>query len=358
MSSLPDVLTLDGCPLTRGQQHGRQAAGRIAAFLGDGLARLDTFLGPDIRLSDLEADIAAYGAAIERETPELYREIIGLSEGAGISMDEAVLLQVRRELAGFSRFKTSGDCTTFARTGEGAVIGQTVDLAGDLDDQVTLLKVRDAASGHCALVMSFTGLLGYLGVNDRGLAVGLNLVLAGDWRPGLPPYLAIRHLLDTCGSVDEAITCLQKLDLASSRCFMLCDGASAAFVEAMEGRLAVHRGAELTHTNHFLDPAFAPHDELNIFAQNGSRKRFEACRNWLASHGANREPESYFDLFSAEPVRVKDSGNRAVEKTVASVVLDPVNRCLHVRAGDPFGTPTVSFDMVGWGENRHECASA
>lgn len=340
------VIDLDGDPYRRGLTHGRRAQEAIRAFLDDGVARLDVFFDRRPTLRQFETELQAYGHCIRAQAPAIFREIEGLAEGAGISLTQALLLQARRELAGFSRFATAGDCTTFAQTLGRPVLGQTIDLAGDMEDQLTLLRVRDTVTGHRALVLSFTGLLGYLGVNDRGLAVGLNLVLGAAWRPGLPPYLAIRHLLDTCGSVDQALDCLGRLDLASSRCFMLCDASGAAWVEALGGGRAVRRGSRLTHTNHFLDPAFAPRDELNPFAKNGSRKRLEACSAWLDSHDDVQDPEAYFDLFSAEPVLVADIGVRSVEKTVAAVVLDPVDRRLFVRAGDPRHAKTQRFDML------------
>ena len=340
-----DVIDLKGGARARGIQLGRQSRDRIHAFLCDGLARLDAFLGKDIALKDIEDKLHRFSVEIEKEAPALFEEIRGLSEGAGISLDEALLLQLRRELIGYNRTLTSGDCTTFARSGAAPVLGQTIDLAGDLDDCVTVLRVHYEETQDTSLILSFVGLLGYLGLNSRGLAVGLNLVLAGDWGTGLPPYLAIRHLIDTCASVDEAIETLSRLNIANSRSFMLCDTTSAAFVELANGSLAVHRGHELIHANHYLDPAFEPMDELNVFARNGSRRRLEACRAWLTSLGDDCTSEDYFRMFAEEPICVSDTGKRTVEKTVAAVVMDPLNLALHVRAGDPRAGGTRSFKM-------------
>ncbi len=121
----------------------------------------------------------------------------------GLDRDLAWLLQLRRELLGYSRV-TAGDCTAYAAAG--GVLAQTVDLNGNLDDQIAVLEV--AGPPRRSLLLSFGGLLGYLGVNDAGVAVGLNLVLGGTWRPGVPPYLAIRHVLDTAESVDHAVECV------------------------------------------------------------------------------------------------------------------------------------------------------
>ena len=73
-----------------------------------------------------------------------------------------------------------------------------------------MLDIGRADHGRRSLLLSFGGLLGYLGINSDGLAIGLNLVLGGDWGPGIPPYLAIRHLLDSAGSVAEALELLAR----------------------------------------------------------------------------------------------------------------------------------------------------
>ena len=133
-------------------------------------------------------------------------------------------------------------------------------------------------------MLSFGGLLGYLGVNSDGLAIGLNLVLGGDWRPGLPPYLAIRHLLDQAGSVAEALAILPGLPLASSRSLTLCDSGSVACAEIVDNELRlVEPGGEIgVHTNHLLHPDLTPRDALNVFARNSSRLRLTAGQAALA----------------------------------------------------------------------------
>src|SRR5262249_35076104 len=151
------------------------------------------------------------------------------------------------------------------------------DLNGNLDDQVGVLAIAPAGTHRGALVLSFAGLLGYLGLNSDGLAIGINLVLGGQWRTGLPPYLAIRQLLDTAGSVAEADAVLLGLRLASARSISLCDPVMAAYVEVLDDEMRAVEALETVHTNHFLHPDLAPADELNVFARNSSLRRLDAC---------------------------------------------------------------------------------
>lgn len=336
-----------GGPFERGRQHGRTRAAALRAFLDDGLCRLNRVLPRTLTLESLRPALAAYEAEIAAATPLLAEEMRGLAEGAGITVEEAVLLQARREILGYQRIPTRGDCTTYARAGADPVLAQTVDLNGDLDDQLCVLEVGGPGSARRALVLSFAGLLGYLGVNSDGLAIGLNLVLGGEWRAGLPPYLAIRHLLDTASCVDEAIDVLRSLRLASSRSLSLCDRTKAAYAEILGDEVRVVEERVSVHTNHFLHPDLAPRDELNVFARNYSVQRLDTCRGRLAALPSGAGVEDHFALLSAPPICVEGNGDIRRERTVAAVVVRPGRGELHVRPGDPCRSATQSFALGG-----------
>ncbi|MET7301483.1 C45 family peptidase [Embleya sp. NPDC005575] len=329
-----------------GRQHGVARAESLRGFLDDGLTRLDRIVSGPVSLAALRPTLDAYRAEIETQTPLLAQELHGLAEGAGLSADEALLLQLRREIMGYHRIPTMGDCTTYARRGAaGPVLAQTVDLNGDLDDQICVLHIARSGSPRRVLVLGFGGLLGYLGVNSDGLAVGLNLVLGGEWRPGLPPYLAIRHLLDSAADVDEAVRILGGLRPASSRNLVLCDSRKTAWVEILGDQQRVTEAEVSVHTNHFLHPDFLAHDELNVFARNFSRQRLDTCTTRVAALPADAGVEEHFALLSTAPIRVQGNGDIRRERTVAAVVMRPDLGELHVRPGDPAHNRTHSFTL-------------
>jgi isopenicillin-N N-acyltransferase like protein len=366
-----------GQPFEVGYQHGRARAGALHGFIDDGLARISRLAPAPVSLESLRPALAAYGAQIAAAAPRLSEEIDGLAHGAGIPRELAVLLQVRREIIGYQRIPprgdpcggaggnplagaggnplggAGGDCTTYASLSAGPdggpVLAQTVDLNGDLDDQIAVLDVGLSGSSRRALVLSFGGLLGYLGVNSDGLAIGLNLVLGGDWHPGLPPYLAIRHLLDNAGCVDEAVDLLSHLPLASSRSLTLCDPVRAVCVEILDGTLRVVGTGQLVHANHFLHPDFTGRDELNVFARNSSLLRMKAAASGLAAFGETglgAGVEEHFALLCQPTICVAGVGDIRRERTVAAVVMVPGQRELHVRPGDPSASGTRTFRLA------------
>jgi len=329
MNDVP-LIGVSGPARERGLVHGRVLAGRLRGFLSDSLARLGYLASRPVSLTSARAAIAAHRDAVAAVLPDLAEEVDGLAAGAGISRDEAWLLQLRREILGYSRV-TAGDCTSYASIRGAPVLAQTVDLNGNLDDQIAVLAV--SGPRHRSVTLSFAGLLGYLGVNDAGVAIGLNLVLGGDWDRGVPPYLAIRHALDNADSVDQAVTILTDLPLASSRSFTVCGVDKAVCVEALGAERRVLEGKELFHTNHFLHPDFAARDEINVFAGNSSRRRLEAAR--AAGIPDANDAQGHHRLLSAAPICVPDNGDIRRERTVAAVVLRPDMGEMRLWPGDP-----------------------
>ncbi len=342
-----------------GERHGAERAAALAGFIDDSLCRLNLLLDRPVTITELTPALEAHGEVIAKAVPELAAEIEGLARGAGISREHALLLQLRSEIMGYRKVRALGGCTTYARTANTPMLAQTIDLAGDLDDQIAMLDITHPSSR--ALVLSFGGQLGYLGINSHGLAVGLNLVLGGRWRPGVPPYLAIRHLLDTAASVTEAIEILKELPIASSRNIMLCDRERAASVEILNDERRVleplpgeGEGAQIVHTNHFLHPDFAPYDEVNRFARRSSVRRFETCTDALKHLPLTATAADHMDLFTREPIRVPDNGDIRRDRTVGAVVLLPTLGELHLRPGDPAAATTQVFNLreaCGWGNS-------
>jgi isopenicillin-N N-acyltransferase like protein len=329
MNDVP-LIEVSGPARERGFIHGHSLAERLQRFLTDSLARLGYLAGRPVSLASARDAIAAHRDAVTAVLPDLAEEVDGLAAGAGIGRDEAWLLQLRREILGYSRV-TAGDCTSYASVRGAPVLAQTVDLNGNLDDQIAVLAV--SGPRHRSVTLSFAGLLGYLGVNDAGVAIGLNLVLGGDWDRGVPPYLAIRHALDNADSVDHAVTILAGLPLASSRSFTICGEDKAVCVEALGAERRVLQGKELFHANHFLHPDFAARDEINVFAGNGSRRRLQAAR--AAGIPDADDTRGHHRLLSAAPICIPDNGDIRRERTVAAVVLRPDTGEMRLWPGDP-----------------------
>jgi Acyl-coenzyme A:6-aminopenicillanic acid acyl-transferase len=283
------------------------------------------------RVAAIPETVRQYMRVIREVLPGMAEELAGLAEGAEIDLEAAYLLQLRRELLGYRSLRTRGDCTTFARLVPGStVVGQTIDLHAHMMREFTVTSIEHA-SGRKLTLASFTGLLGYLGMNDSGLCIGLNLVLAGEWQCGIPGYMAIRYLLDEASSVDQAIHLLRRLPLASSRALTLCDGRKLVSVEYVLSDVSLFELKESVHTNHFLHPAFTARDELNPFSRTSSLRRLDGCAAALARLPTHAGTDEYFATLEAAPIYVPPSLDPARECTVGSVVMWPELGITHVR---------------------------
>jgi len=200
---------------------------------------------------------------------------------------------------------------------------------------VSALRVMPGKGRIGCTLMSFTGLTGYLGMNDAGLCIGLNLVLGGEWRPGIPGYMAIRHLLDKAQDAEDALALLRTLPLASSRSLTLADAQQTLVVEYLPGEFDHWRMDQCVHTNHFLSPMFRERDCLNTFARTSSVRRLSACQERLDSLSHESRAEHYLDMLGASPVYVRPNGDIRRDCTVGAALMFPSNRALHVVGGHP-----------------------
>ncbi|NRR32709.1 peptidase C45 [Oxalobacteraceae bacterium] len=333
--------TLAGDPWERGLQLGRQQAGAIHAFLEDRFTRVNPMLAQPLDWDSVRPALRAYDEVIGAALPQYRRELEGLAAGAQIDYQQALWLQLRRELVGYRKMRPGGDCTSFARRdAQGVILGQTIDLNGAMHSELCGLKLHDSVSGRRSMMLSFTGLLGYLGMNDSGLAVCLNLVLAGDWGPGIPGYLAIRYLLDQADTVEQALALLERLPLASSRALTLADSRRMVTVEYVRNSARLIEQAPLVHANHFLHPDWVPQDQLNPFARTGSLRRQQACADALAALPRHSASADYMALLDRAPVHVADNGQLQRECTVGAVLMRPAEGEMLVRRADPAAAVT------------------
>jgi predicted choloylglycine hydrolase len=228
-------LRVEGDHHELGFQHGEAHREHIEAFLGDRCARIDLLRPTPLPESELERQLECYWQEVQRHLPDVARELAGLAQGARIPLKLACLLQFRRELIGYRKVPTLGDCSTIAARGAQPYVAQTIDLSGDMSPLATVVHTKGAAVGSPDILMfTFKGLLGYLGMNSAGLCVGINVVLSGEWGPGISPYLTVRQML-ACHSVDECLKLIRSLPHASSRSFTLLDRHRLVAVEFAAG---------------------------------------------------------------------------------------------------------------------------
>lgn len=345
-----EEIQLSGEPYERGVQYGRAVGEAVQRFLADHVARINLIRHAPLSAEEITRHVGAHAAVIEREVPELAAEIRGLAAGAEISYEQALTLQLRRELIGAPTGDSGGDCSTIVeRRDQGVLIGQTVDQDGLIADLGTVLRITPAEpAAPVVLMFTFAGLLGYAGINSAGLAVAINLVTSEDVSPGVPPYLLVREAL-ACTSAPAAVTRLQRLTPASSRALTIADRDQVICCELTPDSFRSWPTTSFIRTNHFLHPELVGEERLNIFSLNGSRRRLAILEAGRASVGL--DPERAFALLSDHSLYptglcAHAEGDVRRPDTVAALVMRPDQGVLWGCRGNPCSSKPRAFSLA------------
>lgn len=239
-----------------GIQHGAQAAPLIQRYL----RWIEKMTGRDRQKLGRRA--LAFVPPIEALSPLFIEEVRGLAIGAGISFEEAMLCQVRGEAVSAP---ASEGCTSFALTGQATrggvpLAGQNQDLDPEFADVGIVLHVKPTDGRPRAITFTFAGQLGYMGMNEHGVAHFANAVGGCPWRLGVPHYPLKRVLLEQ-RTLADCLALLQCHRTCSPANMVFCDGqGTIEDVEIRSDGIALYpdeRPDRRLHTNHYLSAEFA-----------------------------------------------------------------------------------------------------
>jgi isopenicillin-N N-acyltransferase-like protein len=170
-------------------------------------------------------------------------------------------------------------------SGVSGYLAQTWDMHASATEHVVMLELAPEGRPR-AMVFSTVGCLGQIGLNDRGIAVGINNLTAADGRVGVTWPFVVRSVLEQ-SSFDDALQCILDAPLAGGHSFLVLDGeGKGAVIEAMptSREVIALEGEPLFHTNHCLLPGAqrveGPRPQL---LQQSSTRRLEDARRFLLS---------------------------------------------------------------------------
>ena len=240
-------LRVAGTPYEMGYAHGKAYGDEIAALTEERL-RLSSdpfWTGGLVVTHD---DVLALGeaclAAHEVFAPELVEEIRGMADATGLGVNELVIMngftdfvdltanpQIVQRYCGHAADEVGdgdgGGCTAFLAdssvTADGrGYVGQTWDMHTTATPHVLMLEVQPTAA-PAACCFTITGCVGMIGMNEQGVAVGINNLLDKGGRVGVHWPFVVRKMLDET-TVDEALAVLQNAPL-SGRAQLCAHGA-------------------------------------------------------------------------------------------------------------------------------------
>jgi isopenicillin-N N-acyltransferase-like protein len=202
------------------------------------------------------------GAMAAMELGDLVDEIEGIAAGARHDAEELVAINARTEL--LARSVPISECSLVGVVSNAGaprcLLAQNWDWHPDLRESLVWWHVEGRGS-RWFTTLTEAGMVAKLGMNSRGICVGLNFLSSSADEPlaKVPLHVLLRVLLDRTDTLSEALGLLLGADVAASACVTVgCadqEEAAAVSVELSPAGANVvwpDREGRLVHTNHFL----------------------------------------------------------------------------------------------------------
>jgi len=341
------LFRVEGTHREMGRQHGEQASKQIRAHV--------EMIGRS--REKVRAQATRFKPLFEKYCPHLLDEITGLAEGAGITLEEALAVNIRAELG---KAAPEG-CTTYVIGRRGTanqqiLVGQNSDMGKTSIDLGYILHLKPKSKPQ-VLIWTFGGMIGYHGMNSAGVAIFENALSEnGAVPPGrfaMPHYPVKRMILES-STVDAALGLFQKIPLASNKNYVMCDGSGAILdVETTTAGPEVlkDKGAGfLAHSNHFVCGKYANKEKEDALVVD-SRKRFDRIHELIRADFGSLTVDrmkAHLSDHSNHPTgicRHLEGPASGSMRTVASMIAEPAFRRMHVAVGNPCNSRYVTYSM-------------
>jgi len=242
-------------PYERGVQYGEQAREKIRAGIEDYRKLFsDT---SNMSWEAIKNYALDYIPAVQELFPEIVEEVKGISAGAGVGLDEIMVLNCRYEITKFPKPK---ECTSFAVLPEASkdgvtYVGQNWDYRAGIIDNIVVLHIEEEG-GTRIFGLAEAGQVIRNGFNSNGVGLCANNLqsIYDDKGKGIPVTFLRRRVL-SCHSFDEARKLIINAERSVSCNFMLASSeGKAADLETYPGGtdLLLPVDGIITHANHFV----------------------------------------------------------------------------------------------------------
>jgi isopenicillin-N N-acyltransferase-like protein len=314
------ILEMFGDSTDLGRGHGSACAEMIRSYVDDriGLGAQEHWSGGgadrDLILSCAE-DLLEHH---ERFSENLYAEMLAMADAAGITSEEAVAVGGFTDLVDVVRARTGSvsdehNCTGIINPGSG-FFAQTWDMHASAGEYVVMLKI-DPLIGPDAFVQTTVGCLGQIGMNEAGLAVGINN-LTSVGKPGVTWPFVVRKALEQA-DLDDAVKVILDADIAGGHnYFVMGPDGEGAMIEAMprSKRLAKTNGSPLVHANNCLFPET-------------SAEEAERLPDWVENSeirlSIGEEKADDLEAFFADPIISRRADDPHEVATCGAVIIEP-----------------------------------
>ncbi len=276
----------------------------------------------------------------ERFSESLYTEMLAMAEAAGITPQEAVAVGGFTDLVDVVRGRLldpadEHNCTGIINPRTGT-FAQTWDMHASAGEFVVMLKI-DPMFGPDAFVQTTAGCLGQIGMNEAGIAVGINN-LTSTGKPGVTWPFVVRKALEQ-DSLDAAVDVVLDADLAGGHnYFIMGPEGEGAMIEAMPNSKRVERSSTdpLVHANNCLYPETSAEEAPRL-------------PDWVENSNVRlrvgEEKAHDLDAFFGDPSIARRAEAPAEIATCGAVIMSPADRKMQAVWGVPGDHPWETFQL-------------
>jgi isopenicillin-N N-acyltransferase-like protein len=276
----------------------------------------------------------------ERFSESLYSEMLAMADAAGISAEEAVAVGGFTDLIDVVRGRIGSlpeehNCTGIINPHTG-VFAQTWDMHASAGEFVIMLKI-DPLVGPGAFVQTTAGCLGQIGMNEAGIAVGINNLTAVG-KPGVTWPFVVRKVLEQT-NLDDAVDVVVGAELAGGHnYFVMGPDGSGAMVEAMPRNRHVVRtnGSPLVHANDCLHPETTAEE---------AKRQPEWVKSSAERLRIGEELADDLEAFFANPAVSRRVDDLAEVGTCGAVIIEPGKLRMKAVWGVPGDHPWETFQL-------------
>ncbi len=301
------TLTVAGDPYRMGYEHGQAYAKAIGELTEERLrlCASDDWARAGVHplvITELAGRCMPYH---HRFDESLCAELEGLADGSGVPMVELLIMN------GFTDFvdvlhqhvvDDPGGCTAFMTSpdqspdGRG-YLGQTWDMHTTATPYVLMLDIRPSGK-PAALMFTLTGCVGMIGLNEAGIAVGINNLFTTEGRKGVTWPFVVRKMLAQ-SDLDAAMNVLESADLAGAHNYLVMGPDGRGYnVEAVPSlRSVTPLESTIVHTNHCQETALVSLERQRSEASRQSTvTRLDQAQRFLSDHAGRVDVDALIGL--------------------------------------------------------------
>lgn len=354
------VYRVKGTARERGQQIGQFTKEQILINLE---AYERTFLeGAGLRWQDATAYAEQFIPWIEQYDQEIMEEIRGISEGAERDLLDIVTLNVRSEIMtnlGDPFGKTDG-CTSVAAVPpatkyQSTLLGQNWDWIHLMEKGLVVLEIEQQPR-PTILMITEAGIVGKIGMNDKGMGVCLNFLRISEQTVGVPIHIVLRGILNS-GTLSQAIRQITRLQRGTSANYLIAHREGETVdVETTSRAHDVLYPLEgyIAHTNHFVGSRISVDDQARMGEADTHIRMGRAMKLLAAERGQIevdqikaifRDHVSYPEAICRHDEVGANGAEELVGRTLFSIVMNLTKGQFELSMGQPCSTPYHTYQF-------------